>query len=372
MRVPLRPSVPSRRSVAAALPNAPAVCRIFAVRAMCVVDSAPIPGLLEGEDPRGPAPSGPRVSVVLSAYLSHATIAGCLASIRAQDYRCFEVVVVDSSPDERTARAVRAFPEVRLIRPPRRLLPHAARNVGIAESRGELLVLMDPDVYARPGWLRELVAAYDAAGQPVVGSISCHGRRWLDLGLHLCKFSKWLPGGPARPVDMGPTANLLVDRATFEAVGGFADDLMLGDALFSWRLLDAGWTLRFAPRAEVAHHHTSSLGGFLRERYERGVLFGELRLAWDGLGRRRSLLYLAVSLVPVRLARILALVAGHCRRAGRLREFAATLPVLLLGHAASLLGEARAYAARIVGRGTPGHGRADATRPRPAPQLTRT
>lgn len=334
---------------------------------MCVADSAPVPGLLEGEDLGGPAPSGPRVSVVVPAYRSHPTVAGCLAALRLQDYRSFEVVVVDSSPDDRTAREVRAFPEVRLIRSPRRLLPHAARNVGVAESRGDVLVFMDPDVYAHPGWLRELVAAYGAAGQPVVGSISCHGGRWLDVGIHLCKFSKWLPGGPTRPVDMGPTANLLVDRVTFEALGGFADDLMLGDALFSWRLLEAGWTLRFEPRAVVAHHHTSSLSGFLRERYRRGVLFGELRLAWEGLGRRRSLLYLAVSLAPVRLARILALVAGHCRRAGRLRDFAATLPVLVLGHAASLLGESRAYAARIVGRGRPGHGRA-----RPAAQLTRT
>lgn len=340
---------------------------------MSVLPSAPARGLLAGRDCGDPAPRrGPRVSVVIPAYRSHPTIAGCLAALRLQDYRSFEVMVVDSSPDDRTAREVRAFPEVRLIRSPRRLLPHAARNLGVAESRGELLVFMDPDVYARPAWLRELVAAYGAAGQPVVGSISCHGRRWLDLGLHLCKFSKWLPGGPARTVDMGPTANLLVDRATFQTLGGFADDLMLGDALFSWRLLESGWTLRFAPRAEVAHHHTSSFSGFLRERYHRGVLFGELRLAWGGLGRRRSLLYLAVSLVPVRLARILALVAGHCRRAGRVRDFAATLPVLALGHAASLLGESRAYAARSVERGTPGQGRAGSGRPRSAAQLTRT
>ncbi|HSL82774.1 MAG TPA: glycosyltransferase family A protein, partial [Thermoanaerobaculia bacterium] len=148
---------------------------------MCVADSAPISGLLDGEDPGGPAPSGLRVSVVIPAYLSHATIAGCLAALRLQDYRSFEVVVVDSSPDERTAREVRAFPEVRLVRSPLRLLPHAARNAGVAESRGELLVFTDPDVYARPEWLRDLVAAYGAAGQPVVGSISCHGRRRLDV-----------------------------------------------------------------------------------------------------------------------------------------------------------------------------------------------
>ncbi|HEX6199093.1 MAG TPA: glycosyltransferase [Thermoanaerobaculia bacterium] len=339
---------------------------------MAVVDAAPARGQLQGEDCRDLAPErGPRVSVVVPAYLSHETVAGCLEAFRRQEYRSFEVVVVDSSPDDRTARVVRGFPEVRLVRSRRRLLPHAARNLGVRRSRGELLVFMDPDVYPRSDCLGELVAAYGATGRPVVGALSCHGRRWLDVGIHLCKFSKWLPGGTARPVDMSPTANMLVDRATFQAAGGFEGGLMLGDALFSWRLREAGWTLGFAPRAEVAHHHTSGLRAFLRERYVRGVMFGVLRADWEGLGRGRSLLYLAVSLLPVRLARILALTAGHCRRAGQLRQLLATLPVPLLGHAASLLGESRAYLARVV-RPRPGASRRGGRIAARAAPLTRT
>jgi GT2 family glycosyltransferase len=304
--------------------------------------------------------------VVVPAYLSHGTVAGCLEALRRQDYRGFEVVVVDSSPDERTARVVAGFPEARLIRSPSRLFPHAARNLGVQQSRGDLLVFTDPDSYARPGWLRELVAAYAETGEPVVGSLSCHGRRWLDVGVHLCKFSKWLPGGAARPVDMSPTANMLIDRATFEATGGFDGDRMLGDALLSWRLLDAGRTLWFEPRAEVAHHHESTFRGFLRERFERGVMFGELRSDWYGLGRGRSLVYLAVSVLPVRLARILFMVAGHCRGAGQLRQLLATLPVPVLGHTASLLGESRAYLSRLLGRRPRQPGPERAARPRAA------
>lgn len=303
----------------------------------------------EGEPP--PEAARPRVSVVVPAYRSDATVAACLQALRRQEFRDFEVVVVDSSPDEATARVVAGgFPEVRFVRSRDRLLPHAARNAGAARARGELLVFTDPDVYARPDWLRELVAAHERTGQPVVGSLACHGRRWLDLGIHLCKFSKWLPAGEERPVDMSPTANMLLDRATFEAAGGFDGEYMLADALLSWRLLAGGRTLWFAPRAEVAHHHLSTFRGFLRERFERGGLFGELRADWEGHDRRRSLVYLAVSVLPIRLARILFLVASHCRRAGRLPELAATLPVVLLGHAAALLGESRAHLGRFLGR----------------------
>ena len=44
----------------------------------------------------------PRVSVVIPAYRSAATIAGTLTALRAQRFRDFETVVVDSSPDDAT------------------------------------------------------------------------------------------------------------------------------------------------------------------------------------------------------------------------------------------------------------------------------
>ncbi len=290
------------------------------------------------------------MSVVLPAYRSQETVGGCLEALRHQTFHGFEVIVVDSSPDERTADVVRAgFPEVRLVRSLRRMLPHTAREEGVRSSRGGLLVFLDPDVYPRPEWLRELVAAHRETGRPVVGSLSCHGERWRDVGIHLCKFSKWLPGGRPRPVDMSPTANMLIDRPRFEATG-FGGDHMLADVVLTWRLVESGATLWFVPRAEVAHHHLSGLRDFLRERYRRGVTFGELRAGWHGFGRRRSLLYLVVSAAPIRLARVLALVAGHCRRAGRSRQLLATFPVVALGHWASLLGESRAYLGRLLRR----------------------
>jgi GT2 family glycosyltransferase len=339
------------------------------------VVSAPAQGEEHAPTIPGKRPGRPRVSVIVPAYLSHETITSCLEALRHQDHESFEVVVVDSSPDERTARAVRrafppeVFPELRFVRSWCRLLPHAARNLGVARSRGELLVFTDPDIYAPPGWLTRLVGAHDATGQPVVGALSCHGDRWLDRAVHLCKFSKWLPAGEPRPIDMSPTANMLLDRALFEAVGGFDGALMLGDALLSWRLLRHGATLWFEPGAGVDHHHLSTFGGFLRERYRRGVLFGDLRGAWERHSRRRALVYLGVSLLPVRLARIGALVVRHCRAAGETGTLLATFPLVLLGHAASLLGESRAHLARALRRERPA---AEATRQREVEEVAST
>ncbi len=291
----------------------------------------------------------PSLSVIIPAYQSDATIAGCLDALNRQTFQDFETIVVDSSPDGTTADLVTTrFPSVRFHHSPHRLLPHAARNLGVSMAQSPLLLFTDPDVYPHPDWLERMMAAHQETGNVIVGAIACHGHRWRDLGIHLCKFSKWLPGGHARRVDMGPTANLLLSRADFTAAGGLPGDEMLGDVTLSWRLRDTGRELRFEPTAIVEHHHLHTVRSFLAERYTRGKLYGRLRAERIGRTRSTALIYLLASILPVRLPRILALVAGQAARASQTGRFLSTFPLIVLGHSASLAGEAVAWAGFLV------------------------
>ncbi|HYG65684.1 MAG TPA: glycosyltransferase [Thermoanaerobaculia bacterium] len=292
--------------------------------------------------------SRPALSVVIPAYNSHETIGGCLEALSRQTFRSFEVIVVDSGPDGATQRMMERFPWVRYERSERRLLPHAARNRGVELARGTVLVFTDPDIYAHPDWLERLAAAHLGTGEVIVGALACYGDRWLDHGIHLCKFSKWLPGGPPREVDMSPTANMLLPRSEFEAAGGLPGDEFLGDVTLSRTLNGRGRRLRFAPDAVVEHHHVQSFRDFMTERYTRGKMHGDLRLGWLVGRRAAALLYLSVTVLPVRLPRILALVGMHAGRAGQTGIYLKTLPLVVAGHAASLAGEAVAYLRRLA------------------------
>jgi hypothetical protein len=174
--------------------------------------------------------------------------------------------------------------------------------------------------------------------------MACYGGRWLDRGIHLCKFSAWLPGGARRPIRMSPSGNMLIDRTTFDALGRFRDELLLGDVELSWRLHRAGAPIVFEPAAVVRHHHRQGLRGFLRERYVRGVLHGELRRLDRDDGLVEEFAYLAASVLPVRLIRVLAQVAGNAIRAGETASYLATLPAIAAGEAAWIAGESVAYA----------------------------
>ena len=290
--------------------------------------------------------SAPRVSVMIAAFGAHETVGGCLESLRVQTFRDFEVILVDSSPGDDTARIAERFPEVRFDRSVERLYPHEARNRAASRARGELLVSIDADVYPRPDWLAELVREFDASGEVIVGAIGCHGRRLRDLGMHFCKFGKFLPAGAPRVIDTAPTANLLVARADFERVGGMRGDRYLADVTLGRDLEAIGRRLRFAPRAIVEHHHTSPVAAFLRERFVRGRIFGDMRASW--LTPPSIALHLAVSILPVRLARIAALTLRYCANARMTGAFFLTWPLALGGHAASLAGEAVAYAEALL------------------------
>jgi glycosyltransferase involved in cell wall biosynthesis len=279
----------------------------------------------------------PGLSIVIPAYRSEQTIEASLRSFLAQSYPA-EIVVVDSSPDDRTAAIVARFPEVRLIRPRGRLLPHAARNEGARATAGELLLFTDPDIYPEDRAVETLVATWEQQGGAVVAALTSHGEAWLERGLHLTKFDLWLAGSPARQVEVGPSSGFLCAREAFERVGGFRGDLMLGDTVFSWALGDAGVPIRLEPDAVFRHDHVQSWRDFLRERFARGREFAGLRRAPDEPVRKK-VYDVALTVALVRPARVTWRAIKNARRAGQLRDAVVTSPIVASGTFAWFAGE---------------------------------
>ncbi len=296
--------------------------------------------------------SPPLVSIVVPLYRSEATVRGFLDALARQTFRDFEVILVDSSPGAGAEPLVSAhgLPAL-LVRSSWRLLPQAARMEGVARARGELLLFTDPDCYAAPDWVERLVTAHRQTGHAVVGALACHGRGWLDTAVHLCKFSKWLPAGPPRPVDMAPTAGFLCPRALFEAAGGFSGDMLMADATLSRALRARGATLWLEPRAVLEHHHVHRLGTFLEERWSRGVRFGRMKGAWLEEEGRPGRSLVAAAALPLRIVSNLAHAARHALRARMAGTYLLTFPVIAAGFAASVAGESVGYLAAYRARG---------------------
>lgn len=281
------------------------------------------------------------VSVILPAWNSHETVAACLESLASQTFRQFETILVDSSPGRETEEIVRTrFPEVRYHHSPRRLLPHAARNLGAGLARGAVLVFSDPDCRMSPEWLEVLVRAHRQGHLAVAGGVANLGGGWFEEGVHLTKYGWWLPGGEPGPRPDLPSANASYSRDLFHRTGPFPED-WCGDTLLSRRARAAGIALWFDPRALVFHDHRTGWSKFLRERYERGRDYGLVRPVVERWSRHRTLLY-AIAAPAVALWMIVRAVR-YAAAAGHLAGLLCHLPVVFLGLAARAAGEAAAH-----------------------------
>lgn len=106
----------------------------------------------------------PLVSVVLNTYNRPDLLRQSVASVLAQDYPNFEVIIVDDcSPDntpEVVAGIVAQHPDrVRSLRLPENRGLAAARNAGIRAARGPLIAFQDDDDLWLPGKLTAQVEA---------------------------------------------------------------------------------------------------------------------------------------------------------------------------------------------------------------------
>lgn len=104
----------------------------------------------------------PLISIVVPTYNEQEDIRLTLEALVGLDYPRKEILVVDDSTD-RTPEIVRefTFDGVRLIRPAVNGGRAGARNLGILEARGEIVVVLNADVRPSADFLTRIVPHYE-------------------------------------------------------------------------------------------------------------------------------------------------------------------------------------------------------------------
>ena len=281
------------------------------------------------------------VSIVVPTRNRAEQLAACLESLAALEDQPLEIVVVDNAPAEDGARATdddapsatRRVVEdagVRYVAEPR---PgsSAARNAGVAASRGELIAFVDDDETVHPGWLGRLAAGFRGAKVGVVTGLVLpaelateaqriferrygFGRgyvaRTFDAELYRATRSSGVPVW-----EIGGSGNMAIRRDVFEQLGGFDEQLGAGPGraggceeleLF-YRALAAGWSCRYEPAAVTHHRHRRDMASL--ERQLRAYMRGHVAAAltqWAGGRDAGNLRHLLWTLPRV--------YAGYCLR----------------------------------------------------------
>lgn len=252
-----------------------------------------------------------RATVVVVNFNGGAFVLECVESLSQQQAPgvAVEIVVVDNASTDGSDRQIAQFyPDVRIVRSPKNVGFAGGVNLGIANSSGDVVVLINNDAVAAPGFIAAIVAPLVDEGNervaavtarillsgrfvPAPGSptayVSASGQRWErvarnatpDSGIALInstgnQVSRSGNGRDRSWLDTTDEENSPVEvfgfsgggaalrRTALDAVGLFDERLFMyyEDTDLAWRLRRAGWSVLYAQGATVWHRHAASSG----------------------------------------------------------------------------------------------------------------
>ncbi|HVE45829.1 MAG TPA: glycosyltransferase family A protein [Acidimicrobiales bacterium] len=169
------------------------------------------------------------VSMIIPAFNAGRFLDAALASVAAQSRPADEVVVIDDGSTDETGEIARRWsdhlPLVLVTKPENEGLGVARRD-GIARSSGELLALLDADDYLLPDHLEVMLECHARHG----GIVAAAGFRWVPE--RRVAKTPWnliaaIPAEQDQPREILRRnflfSNVVMERASYDAVGGFRD-----------------------------------------------------------------------------------------------------------------------------------------------------
>jgi GT2 family glycosyltransferase len=110
--------------------------------------------------------NNPLISIIILNYNAGQLLLNCVESVFKSRYNNFEVIVVDNASSDKSHLICKEkFDKVRLISNEKNLGYCEGNNVGIRNSTGEFVVILNPDTEVEADWLNELLNAYKKNGE---------------------------------------------------------------------------------------------------------------------------------------------------------------------------------------------------------------
>ena len=180
-----------------------------------------------------------------------------------------EILVVDNgSSDNSVSLIERDYPRLRLIKLRENLGFSEGNNIGVRESQGDIVILVNNDAYVHPDFLIPIVPHFDDdqvfSVTPKVygldGTTLTIGKTgaYLYRGIIRLKFSEDIYSSPV-PCLWATGGSGAFDRRKYLELGGFLELLYWEDLELGYRAWkQKGWRTIYEPRSLVYHDHGTS------------------------------------------------------------------------------------------------------------------
>jgi glycosyltransferase involved in cell wall biosynthesis len=235
----------------------------------------------------------PRLSVIVPVRDGARYLPQSLAALRASDLDAglWELIVVDDASRDGSAEVAGPFADI-VARRDASNGPSAARNHGVRQSHGDLLVFVDADVSVHADALRRLVRAFDREDVAAVfGSYDASPSAPGLVSQYRNLLHHWVHaegGGEAETFWAGLGA---IRRRVFTAAGAFDETMpQLEDIDLGYRVRALGHRILLLPEIQGTHLKRWTLLDMVRtDLFGRGVTWMRLHLEQGRAGRPGTL-----------------------------------------------------------------------------------
>lgn len=228
------------------------------------------------------------VSVIVVSWNAQGYLRECLESLtETKLLHTLEVIVVDNASSDGSPEMVASeFPRVRLIKNDKNLGFAKANNIGIRESTGRYVSLVNSDINVLPNCLDLLVKHLDEhpsvglAGPRILNAdrtLQSSCRKFPSLWNNFCEASGlfrifprvsffstehmlYFPHDRVMDVDVLVGCFWMIRREALEKVGLLDEDFFIYSEDLDWcrRCWYAGWRVNLFPEAHAIHYRAAS------------------------------------------------------------------------------------------------------------------
>lgn len=215
------------------------------------------------------------ISVIIPTYNSEKTIEKCIRALLNQSYpkNEYEIIVVDDGSTDRTADVIPKFKRVKLIEQKHRG-PAVARNLGVKNSKGQIILFTDADCIPDKKWIKNMVEPFD--DKEVIGVSGTY--KTFNKSSLIARFAGYeieerhKKLEKQKYIDFIGTFSAAFRKNIFLKSKGFDETFTTSsgeDPELSFRIEKYG-KMVFQPNAFVYHFHPNTLFKFLRQKFLRG------------------------------------------------------------------------------------------------------
>lgn len=210
-----------------------------------------------------------QASLIIPTYNREELLVATLECALRQDCPDYEIIVIDQT--QRHAPKTEKFLAEHADRI--KLIPFAppsltrARNEGLRQAQGEVIVFIDDDTSFEPDFLTHHINAHRDGADVVQGRVMEDGARIAVKPIWISSRLKYSGSNTCRTpgkINTITGCNFSIARKVVETIGEF-DERFQGlatreDSDYGLRAYRAGLKLHFEPKAELFHHRSASGG----------------------------------------------------------------------------------------------------------------